>query len=49
MPPAGFVDVDVKALSLNAKDIYVLSGKVETKGGTSAILFSGIVNGWDQL
>ena len=43
MPPIGFVDVDVKAVSLNAKDIYVLSGKVETKRGTSAIEFSGII------
>ena len=43
MPSAGFVDVDVKAVSLNAKDIYVLSGKVETKEGTSAIEFSGVV------
>ncbi|KAL8702745.1 MAG: hypothetical protein Q9201_004084 [Fulgogasparrea decipioides] len=41
--PPGWVDVDVKAVSLNAKDIYVLSGKVETKKGTSAIEFSGIV------
>ena len=43
MPPAGFVDVDVKAVSLNVKDIYVLSGKVETKRGTSAIEFSGVI------
>ncbi|KAF7504184.1 hypothetical protein GJ744_002603 [Endocarpon pusillum] len=41
--PAGLVDIDVKAVSLNAKDIYVLSGKVETRKGTSAIEFSGVV------
>ncbi|KAI9789487.1 MAG: Type I Iterative PKS [Peltula sp. TS41687] len=43
--PAGFVEIDVKAVSLNAKDIYVLSGKVETRTGTSALEFSGIVKG----
>ncbi|KAL8735750.1 MAG: hypothetical protein Q9166_000613 [cf. Caloplaca sp. 2 TL-2023] len=41
--PEGLVDIDVKAVSLNAKDIYVLSGKVETRKGTSAIEFSGVV------
>ncbi|KAL8768386.1 MAG: hypothetical protein Q9194_005723 [Teloschistes cf. exilis] len=41
--PEGMVDIDVKAVSLNAKDIYVLSGKVETRKGTAAIEFSGVV------
>jgi acyl transferase domain-containing protein len=40
---SGHLEVDVKAVSLNAKDIYVLSGKVDTQKGTSAIEFSGIV------
>ncbi|KAL9595237.1 MAG: hypothetical protein Q9219_006571 [cf. Caloplaca sp. 3 TL-2023] len=40
---SGLVDIDIKSVSLNAKDIYVLSGKVETKKGTSAIEFSGVV------
>ncbi|KAI4237003.1 MAG: hypothetical protein LQ349_002190 [Xanthoria aureola] len=41
--PEGLVDIDVKAVSLNAKDIYVLSGKVETRKGTAALEFSGVV------
>ncbi|OJK01834.1 hypothetical protein ASPACDRAFT_50671 [Aspergillus aculeatus ATCC 16872] len=41
--PAGQVEIEVKAVSLNAKDIYTLSGKVETRKGTAAIEFSGIV------
>ncbi|KAH0536611.1 Type I Iterative PKS [Glutinoglossum americanum] len=43
LPPVDYVDVDVKAVSLNAKDVNVLSGKAETKAGTSALEFSGIV------
>ncbi|KAI1350311.1 polyketide synthase [Xylaria sp. FL0043] len=42
-PPPGFIDVEVKAVSLNAKDIYNISGHVETKGGTSALEFCGVV------
>ncbi|KAI1081301.1 polyketide synthase-like protein [Whalleya microplaca] len=42
-PPAGFVDVAVKAVSLNAKDIYAMGGRVETRGGTTSLEFSGIV------
>lgn len=42
-PPSGFVDVAVKAISLNAKDVYVMSGRVETQTGTSAMEFSGVV------
>lgn len=41
--PAGQVEVNMKAVSLNAKDIYTLSGKVETRKGTAAIEFSGII------
>ncbi|KAI9368958.1 putative polyketide synthase [Aspergillus egyptiacus] len=43
--PSGQVEIEVKAVSLNAKDIYTLSGKVETRKGTAAIEFSGIVRG----
>jgi NADPH:quinone reductase-like Zn-dependent oxidoreductase len=42
-PPAGFIDVAIKAVSLNAKDIYTMSGQVETKTGTSALEFCGVV------
>ncbi|CAG8904561.1 unnamed protein product [Penicillium egyptiacum] len=41
--PSGQVEIEVKAVSLNAKDIYTLSGKIETRKGTAAIEFSGIV------
>lgn len=43
-PAAGFVDVDLKAVSLNAKDIYAMSGRVETRTATTALDFSGIVS-----
>lgn len=43
-PPAGFVDVDLKAVSLNAKDIYAISGRVETNEGTVALDFAGVVS-----
>ncbi|KAI1743074.1 polyketide synthase-like protein [Xylaria scruposa] len=42
-PPSGFIDVQVKAVSLNAKDVYTMSGHVETRTGTAAIEFGGIV------
>ncbi|RYP18018.1 hypothetical protein DL767_009910 [Monosporascus sp. MG133] len=42
-PPAGFIDVNLKAVSLNAKDIYTISGRVETRTATTACEFSGIV------
>lgn len=41
--PDGFVDVLVKAISLNAKDVYALRGKVETPGATTATEFSGVI------
>ncbi|XXG97441.1 hypothetical protein Hte_003742 [Hypoxylon texense] len=41
--PAGHIDVIVKAVSLNAKDIYSMSGRVETRKGTLACEFSGVV------
>jgi NADPH:quinone reductase-like Zn-dependent oxidoreductase len=42
-PPDGFVDVRIRAVSLNAKDVYALHGKVETRGATTALEFSGTV------
>ncbi|TGJ85565.1 hypothetical protein E0Z10_g3197 [Xylaria hypoxylon] len=42
-PPAGYVDIQVKAVSLNAKDVYAMSGRVETRNTTTAFDFSGIV------
>ncbi|KAB2571603.1 Highly reducing polyketide synthase easB [Lasiodiplodia theobromae] len=42
-PPAGFVDIETKAASLNAKDVYALAGKVQTKNGTSGLEFAGVV------
>ncbi|KAI1130710.1 polyketide synthase-like protein [Nemania abortiva] len=41
--PNGFVDVAVKAVSVNAKDVYALGGRAETRRGTTACEFSGIV------
>lgn len=37
------VQVDVRSVGLNAKDLYVLAGKVETKEGTCALEFAGVV------
>ncbi|KIA75786.1 polyketide synthase [Aspergillus ustus] len=42
-PPAGYVDVELKAVSLNAKDIYAMSGRVETRAATTALDFAGVV------
>jgi len=42
-PPAGFVDIQVKAVSLNAKDVYAIMGRVETRDKTIALDFSGVV------
>lgn len=42
-PPAGFIDVQMTAVSLNAKDVYSVSGHVETKSGTAALEFCGVV------
>jgi acyl transferase domain-containing protein len=43
-PPIGFVDVDLRAVSLNAKDIYAMSGRVETRLATTALDFSGVIS-----
>ena len=37
------VQVEVKAVGLNAKDLYVLGGKVDTKDGTSTLEYCGVV------
>lgn len=42
-PPQGFVDVKVHVVSLNAKDVYALSGRAETRNGTKGIEFTGVV------
>ena len=42
-PPTGFVDIDIKAVSLNAKDVYAMMGRVETRDKTTALDFSGVV------
>ncbi|KAI9154978.1 Highly reducing polyketide synthase virA [Paramyrothecium foliicola] len=43
-PPPGYVDINLKAVGLNAKDIYAMSGRVETKQATTALDFSGVVS-----
>ncbi|KAI1207269.1 polyketide synthase-like protein [Annulohypoxylon truncatum] len=40
---SGLVDVAVKAVGLNAKDIYTLGGHLETRMGTEACEFTGVV------
>jgi NADPH:quinone reductase-like Zn-dependent oxidoreductase len=42
-PPAGYVDIQVKAVGLNAKDVYAMSGRVDTRDKTTAFDFSGVV------
>lgn len=42
-PAPGFVDVLVKAVSLNAKDVYALTGRLETPQGHTACEYSGTV------
>lgn len=37
------VQIDVKAVGLNAKDLYVLGGKVDTKDASCTLEFSGVV------
>ncbi|KAI2465977.1 putative polyketide synthase [Annulohypoxylon bovei var. microspora] len=41
--PVGFVDIQVKAVSLNAKDVYNLNGRVEVRDATTACEFTGVV------
>ncbi|KAI1817433.1 polyketide synthase [Poronia punctata] len=42
-PPEDYVEIDVKAVSLNAKDVYAISGRVDTRNKTTAFDFSGVV------
>ncbi|KAI0539466.1 putative polyketide synthase [Xylaria digitata] len=42
-PPAGFVDVRLKAVGINAKDIYTMTGRIETRHGTLCNEISGVV------
>lgn len=42
-PPAGYLDIEIKAVSLNAKDVYAMSGRVETRDKTTGFDFSGVV------
>lgn len=44
MPPPGFVDVDLRAVGLNAKDIYALNGRAETRSATTALDFGGVIS-----
>jgi NADPH:quinone reductase-like Zn-dependent oxidoreductase len=41
--PATYVDIAVKAVSLNAKDVYAMNGRVDTRDKTTALDFAGIV------
>ena len=40
---AGDVQVSVKAVGMNAKDLYVLAGKVDTRDGTSTLEYAGVI------
>ena len=39
-----FVEVDVKSVGLNAKDVYVYSGKTDTRGATTSLECAGVVS-----
>ncbi|KAI0975980.1 polyketide synthase-like protein [Xylaria arbuscula] len=41
--PAEYIDVSVKAVSVNAKDVYAMAGYTETRSGTNALEFAGVV------
>ncbi|KAK0634886.1 polyketide synthase-like protein [Bombardia bombarda] len=41
--PPGWATVVVRAVSLNAKDVYALNGRVETRLATTMLEFSGVV------
>lgn len=38
-----FVEVDVKSVGLNAKDVYIYSGKTDSRGATTSLECAGIV------
>ncbi|KAI9653143.1 MAG: hypothetical protein M1821_007683 [Bathelium mastoideum] len=41
--PAGYIEIRVEAVGMNAKDIYVLTGRVDTKNVTCSGEYTGIV------
>ncbi|KAL6797448.1 polyketide synthase [Trichoderma sp. SZMC 28013] len=43
-PPAGYVDVNLRAVGLNAKDVYALNGRAETRSATTALDFGGVIS-----
>ncbi|KAI1149132.1 polyketide synthase [Nemania diffusa] len=42
-PAADYVDIAVRAVSLNAKDVYAINGRVNTRDKTTAFDLSGVV------
>ncbi|ROT38902.1 polyketide synthase [Sodiomyces alkalinus F11] len=42
-PAAGHVDIQVKAVGLNAKDVQAMAGRLDGRGNTTAFDFSGVV------
>ncbi|EED21266.1 polyketide synthase, putative [Talaromyces stipitatus ATCC 10500] len=42
-PPAGFVDVDLRSVGLNAKDVYAINGRADTRDCTLALDFGGVI------
>ncbi|KAJ0418285.1 hypothetical protein BJY00DRAFT_288259 [Aspergillus carlsbadensis] len=42
-PPTGYVDISLRSVSLNAKDIYTMTGRVETREATTALDIGGVV------
>lgn len=43
-PPSGQLDIDVKAVTLDPKDVNAMLGRVDRKDKTTAFAFSGIVS-----
>ena len=43
VPPSGQLDIEVKAVSLDAKDVNAMLGRVDRKNKTTAFAFSGVV------
>ena len=43
LPPSGQLDINVKAVSLDAGDVFAMLGRVDRKGKTTAFAFSGII------
>ncbi|KAI9146991.1 Highly reducing polyketide synthase virA [Paramyrothecium foliicola] len=47
--PADHVEVSLKSVSLNAKDIYAMGARVETRAATVALEFAGVVTAVGSL